>query len=156
MMQWCVLKWHNLQHVIQFAHNFLFISFFIFITARIKYNNMGPMKNVSHFIEPHTSTKVSTAESSKVQVAPDFPVTSLTTSTPLDRWDYIFMAFDYLWGAFLCLEVAGGALTGHTLPWGPRAIKTSRNKLTEYIIFSTTSQENKQIQKEKIKRQRDN
>lgn len=57
---------------------------------------MGPMKIVSCFIEPHTSTQVGTADYSNFQMAPDSSSTSPTTSTPADRWDYIFMAFDYL------------------------------------------------------------
>lgn len=53
------------------------------------------MKNVSRFIEPHASTKASTADYGNFQMAPNFPITPPTTSTPPERWDYIFMAFDY-------------------------------------------------------------
>lgn len=36
---------------------------------------MGPMTNVSRFIEPHTSTKVGTADYSNFQMASDFSFT---------------------------------------------------------------------------------
>lgn len=59
-----------------------------------------------------------------------------------------FYGFRLSVGAFSPQKLfrSGGRVANTTRPFmGPRAIKTSRNKLrrlTEYIIFSTTSQEN--------------